>query len=620
VKKLQTHWSSSLGEHAIGLQFGRISKSLSPGQLDLVIVSQRHITCLKDNGQVRAQKRLDYAPACFTLFDLPGTTGGGPGMKMQGLIVGTDLSSIMIYHDLQLIWAAQCDSVPISLKVAGFGGLEGLVTMLDDAGNTRLLYMGTDPPTSAVGAGTNSHKELNYEQMDEEHRRLLGLIREATSETRAEPKDVVVISASEASMSSGAEEGLEGPCAQVRINLKQKGTAAIDNIRFTVTSPEGIICSQEQLQIPRLASGNGTPTVLVVSFGRTGECLPHKLSVHASCSYKSTSGEPRTSHCEVPLPLQLIANVVPGAADATCKFTIDTDMPPVHVPTLYQEMCGEIMQPDGTLPAANLVCFKYASGEEVKIIVSKNAGRYRVQSTSLAAMSHVTLDLCERISTYYQGQGGGSKVAFSFTESIPISDYMELVERHHGLRKSMMTHREFLADRAEQFRSVQKRLLVRFKERNPSPVAHLDLLLQGTYDELLALGSSYEEQQTMLRSATCDLACATRLILRLIKYKFSLEEEDMQVLESHWTTDVDDNLEQGWEERVNSALLLLLRSTMAKAGKKESATQGQQLNVGFLEDVSKLKKHITLVVDRLGKGMRPAGTKGDAKEASAKSS
>ena len=124
----------------------------------------------------------------------------------------------------------------------------------------------------------------------------------------------------------------------------------------------------------------------------------------------------------------------------------------------------------------------------------------------------------------------------------------------------------------------------------------------------------------MLRSATCDLACATRLILRLIKYKFSLEEEDMQVLESHWTTDVDDNLEQGWEERVNSALLLLLRSTMAKAGKKESATQGQQLNVGFLEDVSKLKKHITLVVDRLGKGMRPAGTKGDAKEASAKSS
>ena len=44
-------------------------------------------------------------------------------------------------------------------------------------------------------------------------------------------------------------------------------------------------------------------------------------------------------------------------------------------------------------------------------------------------------------------------------------------------------------------RCVQKRLLIRFKEKNPSPVSHLDLLLEGTYEELLALGSSYEELQ-----------------------------------------------------------------------------------------------------------------------------
>ena len=57
-----------------------------------------------------------------------------------------------------------------------------------------------------------------------------------------------------------------------------------------------------------------------------------------------------------------------------------------------------------------------------------------------------------------------------------------------------------------QFRSVQKRLLVRFKERNPAPVAHLDILLQGTYDELLELGSAYEERQLDLRRAATEVS------------------------------------------------------------------------------------------------------------------
>jgi hypothetical protein len=42
---------------------------------------------------------------------------------------------------------------------------------------------------------TNDSKELNYGSMEEEHRRLLGVIREATSETRAEPADRLVLRA-----------------------------------------------------------------------------------------------------------------------------------------------------------------------------------------------------------------------------------------------------------------------------------------------------------------------------------------------------------------------------------------------------------------------------------------
>ena len=41
----------------------------------------------------------------------------------------------------------------------------------------------------------------------------------------------------------------------------------------------------------------------------------------------------------------------------------------------------------------------------------------------------------------------------------------------------------------------------------------------------------------------------------------------------------------------------------------------QMQNSGLLEDVGKLKKHINLIVDRLGKGMRPCKAHSDDAEA-----
>ena len=41
-----------------------------------------------------------------------------------------------------------------------------------------------------------------------------------------------------------------------------------------------------------------------------------------------------------------------------------------------------------------------------------------------------------------------------------------------------------LDQRAQQFRVIQKRLLTRFKDKTPSPLAHLDTLLDGTYKQV----------------------------------------------------------------------------------------------------------------------------------------
>ena len=46
-----------------------------------------------------------------------------------------------------------------------------------------------------------------------------------------------------------------------------------------------------------------------------------------------------------------------------------------------------------------------------------------------------------------------------------------------------------LENRAHQFRIIQKRLLVRFKDRNSSPLGHLDTLMRGTFNKMIDLGN-----------------------------------------------------------------------------------------------------------------------------------
>ena len=60
--------------------------------------------------------------------------------------------------------------------------------------------------------------------------------------------------------------------------------------------------------------------------------------------------------------------------------------------------------------------------------------------------------------------------------------------------------KELLAQRATQFRVIQRRLLARFKDKTPSPLNNLDTLLDGTYRQV-----GRQAQDMYISSATVIL-------------------------------------------------------------------------------------------------------------------
>lgn len=78
------------------------------------------------------------------------------------------------------------------------------------------------------------------------------------------------------------------------------------------------------------------------------------------------------------------------------------------------------------------------------------------------------------------------------------------VERHLASRHDVAAIESRLAQLAHQLRAVQKRMLLRFKDKQPASLAHLDLLIQETFAQLTDLG-----QDTALPVFSCAHSSCT---------------------------------------------------------------------------------------------------------------
>jgi Bardet-Biedl syndrome 9 protein len=74
------------------------------------------------------------------------------------------------------------------------------------------------------------------------------------------------------------------------------------------------------------------------------------------------------------------------------------------------------------------------------------------------------------------------------SDTIPTTEYFQVISVHFLNRKKLFELTKQLDNYAQQFRIVQKRLLVRYKDRNPTPLVGLDIILKETYEKILLIG------------------------------------------------------------------------------------------------------------------------------------
>ena len=614
VKKLQADWRFTLGERALEISSAVFTKTLHATEVDLIIMGEHSLFVLSQNGALKSNRQLEFLPMACCVNTLPAREGS---RSAQNLLVATHTGSLMVYQDTKLMWAAKHDIVPIAVRVGTFNRLPGLVVCLSDEGALMVTYMGTNPNTEV--ASPQEVKDLDYEAMDEEHRNILAKIRASTKQTRVEPTDRLVlriqtpqrldgVGSTETPVQSRRSSfaGGEPYVMTIRVFASYQGTGAAENVHLQVVTPSSMIAEPSTIEQPYLDGNARTPLVWNVVVISTPDHLPSSQDIEVVATYTAASGEFRTQSCCTRAPLCLFGSVIQPVKTASYRVTLESNYPPPQLRALFEDVILQSAFSDELMAqgssANNVVSFRFLSGEECTVLVSKAAGRYRLQSEHFHALWMLAVELCSRLETYFASgaQNGPEPFRISFEEPLPLLEFFSLVDQHFNCRQACRNLSAQLEAQAHQFRATQKRLLIRYRDRNPTDLSHLDKLLEATLEQMNLLSEEIEAAQRDLVRLGGELGGACRLVNLLLKHKHNMNEAQYNSLCQTLSPQVTHNVERGWEEHTEAVVSHMLRTALAKGGPREASTSPQV--VPAMTDTTKFKKHISLLCDRLSKG------------------
>ncbi|XP_025097943.1 protein PTHB1-like isoform X2 [Pomacea canaliculata] len=599
-KRVTFDWCFNIGEQAQDIAV--ITFPQAPPSI--LILGERNIFCLTETGNLRYMKKLEYDPSCFLPY--ASLTEG-----TINYLVATHTKSLLIYQDVTIRWAAKTEYTPVQLQVANFRDLNGCIVTVSDAGHLSCVYLGTDPAIF-VPPQVDS-RELNYSKMDAEMSVLQQKIREKGGKSVITPnrnneEDLQVNvhvgpNLDDISAATGMEIPGEASVPSITVRIQLKSRLLIENVKVDICAPWPLATNQNEFNVPSVEPK--MPSELFVAVFQRGSSLVAHLFVQISVQYQNASGTRRISTVKAALPASLVMKAVPPVKTAVHKLTVDTNKPPVNLNDIFPELLGENAGGQGAA-----LGFQMFGGPVVTVLASKTSQRYRLQCDRIEAMWIPLQELIKRLNKHFnRGKNGDFRA--SFDGSLPMQEYFELIDMHFECRLGVSSCAEMLNQRAAQFRVIQRRLLTRFKDKTPSPLQNLDTLLEGTFRQILALGEAVEESKMSQAVAANNLSSATYLLNLLIRLWLNLSNEEFAVLETTISPVVSDSAEQGWQEMTDAAVTHLLRTVLAKSAKDAAVNPSPLI---LPADTTKVKKHIALLCDRLGKGARLVEGMADMKE------
>lgn len=578
-KRLSADWSLNIGESAVDITIVR-QESNKPA---IMVLGDRCLFCVEISGKMRFMKKFDCVVACYKVM----SKNQQAGIKT---IVATHSQQLLIFCNARLQWAAQLFSVPICIEISEIKNIEGTLVLLQDNFEISCSYLGTTPSLFTLPRSQNRAVEVDEIEKEINH------YRNQIKDLQFSDDDVIptkhdstennfpITVSFEVSKTLDRSQVLEENEDDVRpsttCQIKLNTTRSLTDVQISLQCPPGLKSSFKQTVIPSLVPST-IPSIIRSQIQLNGECLPPCLDVEVSICYNETDGSPRVMMNKIELPITMVVQSCTSPKKLEHKVTLETSIPCVDLTVLFDEFVGDDNGP-------NMIGMQYIHGPKATILTSKSNHRYRIQCEEYPGLWIVVDSFVKRLTKHYPH-------AVITCSDTPCTDHLyDLVDRHFEVRKARSEVCVLLEQRSRQHRCIQRRLLSRFKDKTPSPLNCLDSLLEGTHEQLLTLVEAHTDYQQLLVRISSNLVSVCLLLSFIAKFYCGWSGDEHEYLHSAlWTGLLDlTNDAMGWEESVILSINHLLRT---------KAQRSQTTPVEVPKDTVKLKKHLSVLFDRLCK-------------------
>ncbi|XP_031350274.1 protein PTHB1 isoform X2 [Photinus pyralis] len=566
--KIAHNWAYNVGEDVIDLHY--VLDAYNEGYI--IAVGEKHLFCLSESGILKFVKKLDYTPICMHAYTLDVENS-------VWTLIASETGNLFIYLNTTLKWSAQLPILPTALKRATFKNVNGALVILSEDGNLHCSYLGTQPHLFSTPPLAN--QELDYEKVEAE---LLSLTRIIRNYYSSDNKLTNITNETELQMTVTVTPQFSAKASDFHpnctVSVSVTPNVILEEIQVTILVQKPLKCTK-QIEYYRSLTDKVT-FESNVSVDTSPRCCP-SLNVEVISSVLTNLGVPKVIRKSVELPLRLFFCKTEVAKENRCKVTLDINQETVPLSILFPEFT------EGQTALVNEIRLK--SRCESVVTVMKHSNKYRVFSDSLLNLNLVVQSLITRLNKHFANE---NNFVLSFNDKLPIVEFLSHVREHFARNQAVADLRKKLIQLSGQFRIIQKRLITKFKDKNPTSLSNMEKLLQQTYTDIIQTGTDLELELGNLQVAQLHLSTVLHLMVLLMRL-MNVNKNLTPILETTFCSCVYDIETQNWEDVLETSLCYILRSML-------SSTEGEKIKLTTsveVQNVEQLELHIRQVLERM---------------------
>lgn len=461
-RKVNPDWSLSIGESVIDIKVVVLDKSASY----LVILGERNLFAVKDNGSIWFMKKFDFNASCLTAY--PNDTNDA----IMSLVANHS-STLVIFCNDRAVWATQLPFTPVALHRAFFPNLTGAVVCLSDSGHICCGYMGTNPSIKIVSVPNTNSNQVNYPESESELQELRKIINSHNLEGNQIDSKVVrndlKISICDVDTGSGMNGKASNPLLKLSVQLETRSD--VSNVRLAFQMHNSLVAEPNVVTIGALTKAS-EPTVCQIVIYKEEKAFPASTKVILVATYVNEEGAPRITSKVIHIPINILTKVCQPFKDAEHILNLSiSESKPIKLSELFSDLF-EIET--NSMTSVGLEIIDDNSVVSVNTSTKSNTQKLSVISDSFGGLAFVANELLRRLAKN-EVKYDLSQVDITF---VPLNKLFAQIDEHLMARHRVIDLQNQLSNSASQFRSIQKRLLIKLKDRNPTPLNNLDTLLK----------------------------------------------------------------------------------------------------------------------------------------------